>query len=153
MVFYVGVEKTRSPEEHDAKRLYRTVLVEAIRRLDHYCDRRSSPFLTVLDEQDRKSREELIASVSSGMLGDFRPMRMIEPPLQAESHLFQTLQCADWICGLVGRAACHFVAPEEYTELSWVQKYFADRLAHVAPISGISRVTFSGEVEEQLARH
>jgi hypothetical protein len=140
MVFYVGVEKTRSPEGHDSKHLYRTVLMEAIDRLDEYCDRCSSLFLTVLDEhQDRKSREELIASASSDMFADARLARMIEPPMQAESHLFQTLQCADWICGLVGRAGCHLVAPCEYAELSWVSKYFAQRLAHVAPISGICR--------------
>jgi hypothetical protein len=78
---------------------------------------------------------------------------MIEPPLQAESHLFQTPQCADWICGLVGRTGCHLVAPGEYAEFSWFQKYFAERLAHVAPISGISRAALSDEVEEMLARH
>lgn len=154
MVFYVGVEKTRSPEEHDSKRLYRAVLEEAINRLDDYCDRCSSLFLTVLDEyQDRKSREELIASASSEMFSDSRLARMIEPPMQAESHLFQTLQCADWICGLVGRAGCHLVAPGEYADLSWVPKYFAQRLAHVAPISGICRATVGGEVEEALPRH
>jgi hypothetical protein len=153
MVFYVGVEKTRSPEEHDAKHLYRTVLEEAVNRLDDYCDHRSSLFLTVLDEQDRRSREELIASVSSGMLGDSRLARMIEPPMQAESHLFQTLQCADWICGLVGRAGCHLVAPGEYAELSWVSKYFAERLARVAPISGICRAAVGGEVVETRATH
>ncbi len=147
MVFYVGVEKARSPEEHDSKRLYRTVLEEAINRLDEYCDHCSSLFLTVLDEQDRRSREELIASASGDMFRDSRLVRMIEPPMQAESHLFQTLQCADWICGLVGRVGCHLVAPCEYAELSWVPKYFAQRLAHVAPISGICRVARDREAK------
>jgi Protein of unknown function (DUF3800) len=147
MVFYVGVEKARSPQGHDAQRLYRTVLEEAINRLDDYCDHCSSLFLTVLDEQDRKSREELIASASSNMFRDSRLVRMIEPPMQAESHLFQTLQCADWICGLVGRAGCHLVAPGEYAELSWVSKYFSQRLAHIAPISGICRATASDAEE------
>jgi hypothetical protein len=86
------------------------------------------------------------------MFRDSRLVRMIEPPMQAESHLFQTLQCADWICGLVGRAGCHLVAPEEYAELSWVPKYFAQRLAHVAPISEICRAT-AAEVEESCGRH
>jgi hypothetical protein len=71
------------------------------------------------------------------MFGDARRERMIEPPIQAESHLFQTLQCADWISGLVGRAGCYLVAPTEYQDLIWVPKYFSHRLARAAPTSGI----------------
>jgi len=154
MVFYVGVEKARSPEEHDAKDLYRTVLEEAIARLDAFCDRCDGLFLAVLDEhQDRKSREELVAAASREMFGDSRIARMIEPPIQAESHLFQTLQCADWICGLVGRAGCYRVAPSEYDDLSWVPKYFAQRLARVAPISSISSLTPCPESEKVCTEH
>jgi hypothetical protein len=29
--------------------------------------------------------------------------RIIEPPFQVESERYQTCQCADWLCGLVGR--------------------------------------------------
>jgi hypothetical protein len=154
MVFYVGIEKDRSPEQHDAKQLYRAVLEEAIQRLDDFCDRCSSLFLTVLDEhQDRKSREDLVAAASCEMFSDSRLARMIEPPIQAESHLFQTLQCADWICGLVGRAGCYLVAPSEYDELSWMPKYFAQRLAHIAPISSIHRYAARAEGDEAPTSH
>lgn len=139
MVFYVGLEKTRSPEAHDPKRLYRAVLREAIKRLDGYCRRRGL-FMIVIDEQAEPDfRAELVGQASREMFGEARRARMIEPPIQAESHLFQTLQCADWICGLVGRVGCHLVAPAEYEDLVWVPKYFSQRLEEVAPISGIRR--------------
>jgi hypothetical protein len=156
MVFYVGVEKTHSPEEHDPKRLYRAVLREAIKRLDAFCGRDKSLFMMILDEQgDREFREQIVAEASREMFGDARRARMIEPPIQAESHLFQTLQCADWICGLVGRAGCYLVSPTEYGDLAWVPKYFTARLARAAPISGIRRHggALTPGVEELCTRH
>lgn len=140
MVFYVGIEKTHSPDEHNPKRLYHAVLREAIKRLDSFCRRRRSLFMIVIDEQSEPDfRAEIVAEASREMFGNARRARMIEPPIQAESHLFQTLQCADWVCGLVGRVGAHLVAPTEYEDLIWVPKYFARRLAHAAPISGIRR--------------
>ena len=62
---------------------------------------------------------------------------MVEPPIQAESHLFQTLQCADWLCGLIGRIGCYRAAPEEFPDFDWTLKYSGDRLIRTAPISGI----------------
>lgn len=55
-----------------------------------------------------------------------------------ESHLFQTIQCADWICGLIGRLTALLVAPDEYPELEPFDKYFSDRIAKVTmPSSGL----------------
>ena len=36
-VFYVGIKKTHPPSRHNPNRLYATVLVEAIKRLDEFC--------------------------------------------------------------------------------------------------------------------
>jgi hypothetical protein len=153
MVFYVGLQKTHPPETHDSKALYRAVLKEAIKRLDDFCGRSECQFMIVLDElKDRKFREEIVAEASVEMFGAARRTRMIEPPIQAESHLFQTVQCADWICGLVGRAACYLIAPTEYEDLIWVPKYFSRRLARVAPISGI-RHAANTEAELHATEH
>ena len=63
---------------------------------------------------------------------------LVEPPLQGESHLFQTLQCADWICGLVGRLTALSVSPQEYAEWDIFHKYFDARLKAVSlPCSGL----------------
>jgi hypothetical protein len=155
MVFYVGIEKTHSPDENNPKRLYQAVLREAIKRLDGFCRRRRSLFMIVIDEQTEPDfRAKIVAEASREMFGDARRARMIEPPIQAESHLFQTLQCADWICGLVGRAGCYLVAPAEYEDLIWVPKYFTRRLARAAPISGIRRhCAVALGVDESFTKH
>ncbi|AIR89051.1 hypothetical protein LK03_07105 [Pseudomonas cremoricolorata] len=63
---------------------------------------------------------------------------LIEPPIQAESHLFQTIQCADWICGLIGRLTALSLAPDEYSELEPFDKYFSARIIKVTlPGSGM----------------
>jgi hypothetical protein len=154
MLFYVGMQKTHPPDTHDPKALYRAVLREAIKRLDAFCGRSEALFMIVLDElQDRRFREEIVAEASLEMFGEARRARLIEPPIQAESHLFQTLQCADWICGLVGRAGCYLVAPCEYEDLVWVPKYFSHRLARVAPISGIRQHGASAATEPRATGH
>lgn len=138
IVFYVGIQKTHSPETNSPKYLYCTVLHESIKRLDQYCLSRNAHFQMLLDEQEDSFRSQIVAEASKQMFGEAR-RTMIEPPIQAESHLFQTLQCADWLCGLIGRVGCYQVLPEEYGDLSWTEKYFLSRLRRVAPTSGIRR--------------
>ncbi|MEO5349465.1 MAG: DUF3800 domain-containing protein [Magnetococcus sp. YQC-3] len=139
MVFYVGMQKTHPPETHDPKKLYRTVLRESIKRIDQFCSSRSAHFQMILDEQDGVDcRAQIVAEASVQMFTQSRTT-MIEPPIQAESHLFQTLQCADWLCGLIGRVGCYMVLPQAYGELDWTDKYFTYRLKSVAPTSGIRR--------------
>jgi len=136
IVFYVGIQKTHSPERNSPKEMYCAILREAIKRVDQYCATRKSSFHLMLDEQEDNLRHELVAEASRQMFGEAR-RAMIEPPIQAESHLFQTLQCADWLCGLVDRIACYKVSPGEFPELNWTDTYFATRLKKVAPTSGI----------------
>jgi hypothetical protein len=138
IVFYVGIQKTHPPETNNSKDLYCAVLHESIKRLDQFCSVRNAHFQILLDEQEDILRKQIVAEASRQMFGE--PMKtMIEPPIQAESHLYQTLQCADWLCGLIGRVGCYQVLPEEYEELSWTEKFFASRLRRVAPTSGIRR--------------
>lgn len=140
MVFYVGIQKTHAPEDHNPKGLYGAVLRESIKRLDRYCEARDAFFMMVLDEQREEGfRAGIVAEATREMFGGPRRNNLIEPPIQAESHLFQTLQCADWMCGLVGRIACYTVAPDDYMDLAWTKRYFSQRLADLAPISSIRR--------------
>jgi hypothetical protein len=136
IVFYVGIQKTHSPEKNSPKDLYCAVLHESIKRLDQYCSTRNSHFQILLDEQEDILRKKIVAEASKQMFGE-ATKTMIEPPIQAESHLFQTLQCADWLCGLIGRVGCYKALPLEYGELIWTEKYFKSRLNQAAPTSGI----------------
>lgn len=139
MIFYVGIQKTHPPETHDPKKLYLTVLKESIKRIDQFCSSRSAHFQMILDEQGGVDfRAQIVTEASVQMFTQSRTT-MIEPPIQAESHLFQTLQCADWLCGLIGRVGCYMVLPNAYSELDWTEKYFTYRLKSVAPTSGIRR--------------
>ena len=140
MVLYVGLQKTHPPASHNPKRLYRAVLREAIKRIDQFCAAREAHFQIILDElKDQDDfRAQIVAEASIQMFGEARTT-MIEPPIQAESHLFQTLQCADWLCGLIGRVGCYQILPVAYSDLDWTDKYFIHRLKRAAPVSGIRR--------------
>jgi hypothetical protein len=140
-IFYIGLEKTHSPETNDPKSLYTFILREAIKRLDQFCESQNASFLLILDHQDAGTdfREQIVAQASLQMFGEQRCPTMLEPPVQAESYLFQTLQCADWICGLVGRVASFEVQPVQYPDFDWTQKYFVTRLKRVSIRSGIRR--------------
>ena len=104
-VLYVGVKKTASPAGHYPNRLYTRVLLEAVKRIDQFCEFDCNPsanFLLALDEHDQ--RAALITEVSRSMYaGPERRRHLIEPLFNLESHRYQTIQAADWIAGLVGR--------------------------------------------------
>lgn len=138
-ILYVGLQKTHSPEKHETEALYRAVLMEAIKRLNQYCERQEASLLIILDEQDDNLRTKIVAASGRTMFGEDGRKQLIEPPIQAESHLYQTLQCADWICGLVGRLGCNFALPNDYGDFGWAEKYFGERIKKVAPNSGIRR--------------
>jgi len=146
MVFYVGIQKSRQLQVHQAKPLYRAVLRESIKRLDQFCRKKDANFQMILDEQnERDFRAQIVAEASIQMFGKTARTTMIEPPIQAESHLFQTLQCADWLCGLIGRVGCYQAAPEMWPELDWTSYYFAHRLQRSAPMSGIRKKHDNGD--------
>jgi len=87
-VFYVGIEK-KFPKKSDSSRmLYRSVLREAIKRLDQYCSENNCRFFMLLDERERSFRQEIVNEAAIRMYGPDRRTRLIEPPIQAESHLY-----------------------------------------------------------------
>ncbi|MBA1245460.1 DUF3800 domain-containing protein [Pseudomonas japonica] len=141
-VFYTGEHKTTDPEAHDSTETFKRQLLQSVRKIDRFCADNNSTFMLMLDEQQAGNewRETNVEVCTLAMFEDAseKCRTLIEPPIQAESHLFQTIQCADWICGLIGRLTALSVAPEEYPELEPFDTYFADRIAKVAmPCSGL----------------
>jgi len=138
-VFYVGIKKTHPPDSHNPHRLFAKVLIEAIKRIDEFCadqDQTDRRFLLVLDEHEQRS--SLITEASRSMYGGREPRRhLIEPPFQAESHRYQTLQAADWIAGLVGRLGAVWADPDAYAENEVFRRYFEQRLVSVQHRSGL----------------
>lgn len=148
-VFYVGVEKDRTPDRSNAKGLYKRVLNEALKRLDQEFTQRQSSFMILCDQQDdmqnvagKGMRADIVRSASTAMFGHAGVKSLIEVPVQAESHLYQTLQCADWICGLVGRLQRYHMEPKFQPDMVAFETYFGDRLKAVATRSSIRPKSF-----------
>ena len=138
-VLYVGVKKPAPPAGPHPNRLYTRVLLEAVKRIDQFCEEdcnRSANFLLALDEHDQ--RAALITEVSRSMYaGPERRRHLIEPLFNLESHRYQTIQAADWIAGLVGRLGAIWADPDAYPENVVFRRYFEQRLNRVSRRSGI----------------
>ena len=138
-LFYVGLRKTAAPAVHDPNRLYARVFLEAIKRINEYCEENRDPrdnFIVILDEHDQRSA--LITAAGRSMYGRNQPRRqLIEPPFHVESHRYQTLQAADWIAGLVGRLGAIWADPEAYPENEVFRRYFEHRVNRASRRSGI----------------
>ena len=138
-VIYVGIRKTAPPQSHSPNRLYRNVLLEAVKRIDQFCEvdcRPSDNFLLALDEHDQ--RAALITEVSRAMYAvPERRRYLIEPLFNLESHRYQTIQAADWIAALVGRLGAVWSDPESYSENGVFRRYFEHRLNRISRRSGI----------------
>ena len=137
-VFYVGIRKTLAPAQHRPNSLYGKVFVEAIKRLNDFCQLGSLPhsFIIILDEHDQRSA--LITKAAQSMYSKVNRRRhLIEPPFHLESHRYQTLQAADWIAGLVGRLGAIWVDSAAYPQNIVFQRYFQRRMNGVSQNSGI----------------
>lgn len=138
---YVGIEKEKSLETHDSKKLYHSVLKEVIKRIDQEVEQRNAKFMLILDQQEENVlRGEIVETASIAMFGGEPRYRLIEPPVQVESHLYQTVQCADWLCGLFGRLTHFDCEPENKPEYKSIHEYFDSRIHRVSIRSGIKRL-------------
>lgn len=145
-VFYVGLEKNRPVAEFNAQALYLTVLGEVMKRLNQYAGERDAEMIIVMDEH--QDRDAILTRASQVMYGGPAPRRrIIEPPFQVESERYQTCQCADWLCGLIGRVGAFQARPDEWPEMAWTQTYFQDRLDAAAARSSIRLQTATAPIE------
>lgn len=135
-VFFVGQKKTKAPADHDADALYANILQEVIKRLNQHATEHDTKFMIVLDQH--ASREKIITTASLSMFGHQNADRLIEPPFQVESHRYQTIQAADWICGLIGRLGAYWAEPDQWADMIWAKEKFQDRVIAAAIRSGIN---------------
>lgn len=136
-LFYHGLEKYNSRKGHDAKALYKVTLTKSMRKLDAAFLQSHNTFILMIDEHE--NRAEHVEAASKTMFGVESVGCLIEPPIQAESHLYQTLQCADWICGLIGRLGAYRIRPDEYAGFEWAERYFGGRIDSIAQFSSIQK--------------
>ena len=135
-VTYVGSNKSRDPLTHNPKLLFQLTLRELIKRADQHCQKRNQNFVIIMDEHQERS--DLVTTASISMFGvNERRLSLLEPPFQVESHRYQTVQCADWIAGIVGRLGALWHDEDNYAENIVIQRYFQRRLNEISIFSGI----------------
>ena len=140
-IVYVGVEKRKIADDNNSDGLYTGLLNELIKRLNNFCaelEDKDARFLLIMDEHEL--REKLLTRVAQQMYNksDPRP-HLIEPPFQAESHRYQTIQAADWIAALIGRIGAYDASPDEYAENKIFKDNFQIKLNVVSTRSSIRR--------------
>jgi len=100
------------------------VLTEVVRRLCRYADGLDKHLTVLLDQGGPMPREEAITSMASFIYSSDHPSmkRIIEVPMQLESHRYGAMQFADWICAIATRAS-HFHLSDS-DEFSWAPPAF-----------------------------
>jgi len=133
--FHLGMEKKYPPSTHNSDKIYSAVLRRSINKLNDFCTPNNDEIFIIIDQSENNRRKKILQTSCRTMFGGDHCKNLIEPPVQAESHLYQTLQCADWLCGLYGRLAAYKALPQEYQEFEIFEKYFSTRLETVSKAS------------------
>ena len=130
-VFYYGQVKpvgALAETGETTRQRYDHVMIQTIKRLDRLP---TDKHMIILDEVDTTSRLDALASASGFMFGGGPAGRkLVEPPMQVESHLYATVQCADWICALLGRITAAKVDPA-FAEFDWASRMFGQNMLDV----------------------
>ena len=132
IIFY-GQEKPRGSNEitgENESSRYDHAIKQLIQRVNWTLPE-GQHHLMILDRQGPKERMKIFASSAAFMFSHQDADKLLEPPLEVESHLYQTVQCADWICALLSRISAFKYDPE-FSEFEWTIKYFGNRLAHTS---------------------
>lgn len=151
IIFY-GQEKPRGTNEdtgEDERSRYDHAMKQLIQRVN-WSLAENQRYLMVLDKQGPKERMDIFASSAAFMFSHQDADKLLEPPLEVESHLYQTVQCADWICALLGRISAYKYDPD-FKDFDWAIKYFGNRLAHAS--SPHSKIRAAGTGRDVYANH
>ncbi|MCT9870800.1 DUF3800 domain-containing protein [Paenarthrobacter sp. YAF11_1] len=127
VIFYGQVKPLGSAKETGESAADRSAhaLRQTLRRLSWHAGRLDRDIMIVLDSVDDKPRLEAVSVMASFIYSNSKTdlRRVVEAPMQVESHLYATIQFADWLCALLGRAAHHqFV---ENSQFAWAPANFS----------------------------
>lgn len=132
-LFYYGDEKpqgTRKQTQKSAEDYTETALRETINRLCRHADRQGEDLAILMDDFTEKSRRELVANMYGHIYArtahQEEMRRIVEPPLHVDSKLNSSVQFADWVCGLVGRATDYQLV--ENSQFDWIPQTFQSAL-------------------------
>jgi len=125
-LFYYGRQKYQAPDKSNASGLYSTVLAHSVRHIDRFCEQQGEQFMMILDQHS--DRIKLLETAAKTMFGSEPARNLIEPPFQVESHLYQTIQAADWLATWIGRLMAHRVLPSQYGGWNWAETHIGTKV-------------------------
>lgn len=151
-LFYYGEVKPVGPtsktHQTPAERTQQA-LIETVRRLCRYAEACKEDLMVLLDDGGPMPREDAITSMASFIYSseDRSMKRIIEVPMQLESHRYGALQFADWMCAVLTRTThFHFTDSDEFHwSPSVYDRIFRDRATRESRIwipQGREPVTF-----------
>lgn len=133
-LFYVGEAKFRDPKQHNPQEVYKSSLTEIIKRLDDEFRSEDAQFLIFMD--DSEGSADLVKKSIYEMHQNGR-YQLIEAPMQVDSKLYQTIQCADWLCAIYGKIAYYQIEPQTKPEYELFVRYFGDKIASAQKRSNV----------------
>lgn len=133
-LFYVGEAKKHGVEGHDPQRVYTASLKEIIKRLDDEFKAQDAQFLIFMD--DHETRTQIVKNAIYEMYQQ-QKFQLVEAPVQVDSKLYQTIQCADWLCAIYGKISYFDVEPESKPDYELFKIYFGDRVAQAQKRSNV----------------
>lgn len=106
-------ETGRTPSETT-----RRALLGAVQNLCFYADQQKQNLLVLLDRGGPMPREEAITAMAAFIYSASSPepmKRIIEVPMELESHRYGAMQFADWACAILSRAShYHFTESDSF---------------------------------------
>lgn len=126
-IIYQGIEKYELPDKSNASGMYKTVLNRTIRSIESRFSSENEHYAIILDQHNDRSKF-IIGAMKTMFSRDDGAYGLIEPPYQVESHLYPSVQMADWISSIVGSLWNYKLLPDQFPEDVWAEKYFETRI-------------------------
>ncbi|WP_328587437.1 DUF3800 domain-containing protein [Corynebacterium liangguodongii] len=121
-IFFYGQQKPLGPvsqTKETSQDRENHCLIQSINRLGTFASNKNEHLMVVMDATDTDNRERAVATLGATIYSrnNKENRSIVEVPLQTESHLYSTVQMADWTCALLGRLTDYHFA--EHSEFSW----------------------------------
>ncbi|MEJ6013780.1 DUF3800 domain-containing protein [Corynebacterium sp. H127] len=121
-IFFYGQQKPLGPvseTKETSQDRENHCLIQAINRLGTLASDRDERLMVIMDATDTDNRARAVATLGATIYSRHNKENrsIIEVPLQTESHLYSTVQMADWTCAILGRLTDYHFA--EQSEFSW----------------------------------
>lgn len=150
-LFFFGQEKPIGPvsvTKETSQEREEHCLIQAINRLGRIATKANEELLVIMDATDTDNRERAVATLGKTIYSKTNKdnRSIIEVPIQADSHLYGTIQFADWTCALLGRLTDYHFA--ERSQFAWSVDLCRDVFKRCSPSS--NSIIWSNSTDHSL---